>query len=116
MLALNGMVGAGIFALPGTLSSQAGAGSPIVLLMFGLAMLLVAIPIARLASFYDETGGPVAYAREAFGAWVAFQVGWVYYIARVAALAANANILADYAQRLWPSLEEPAARLTMLLT
>ena len=113
-LSFNGIVGAGIFALPATLHLQFGTFSPWLFPIFGLLVLLVAIPFARTAAFHADSGGPVAYAA-VFGPVVAFQVGWLYYLARVTALAANANVFAVYAGVLWPPLAGPAGRFLLIL-
>lgn len=102
-LSFSGMVGAGIFALPGTLHAQFGAFSPWLFPIFGLLFLLIALPFARLAALHPKSGGPAAYAMP-FGPLVSFQAGWLYYVARITALAANANVFATYAASLWPPL------------
>jgi len=73
-LSFSGMVGAGIFALPGTLHSQFGAFSPWLFPIFGLLFLLIALPFARLAALHPQSGGPVAYTAP-FGPLASFQAG-----------------------------------------
>ncbi len=102
-LSFSGMVGAGIFALPGTLHAQFGAFSPWLFPIFALLVLLIALPFARLAALHLQSGGPAAYTLP-FGPLVSFQAGWLYYVARITALAANANVFATYAASLWPPL------------
>lgn len=114
-LALNGMVGAGIFILPATLSTQFGDFSPWLFPTFGLLFMAIVLPFARLASLFSTSGGPVAYV-EPFGRIASFQVGWLYYIARITALAANANVFAAYAAALWPPLASPVGRAASILT
>lgn len=114
-LAFNGAVGAGIFALPGTLAADFGAFSPWLFPLFALLVLALVLPLARLASHFPESGGPVAYTAT-FGGLVSFQVGWVYYTARVTALAANANVFATYAGGLWGPLGENPGRWATILT
>ena len=46
---------------------------------------------------------------------MSFQVGWLYYIARVTALAANANVFAAYAAALWAPLASPGGRATVIV-
>jgi len=99
-LSFNGIVGAGIFALPAALHLQFGAFSPWLFPLFALLMLPIALPLARLAALFPMSGGPVAYTA-VFGPFVSFQIGWLYYVARTAALAANANVFASYAAALW---------------
>ena len=113
-LSFNGIVGAGIFALPATLHLQFGAFSPWLFPIFGLLVLLVALPFAKLAALFPTSGGPAAYAA-AFGPFAAFQAGWLYYVARLTALAANANVVALYAAALWPPLGTAAGRAATIL-
>lgn len=114
LLSFNGIVGAGIFALPATLYLQFGTFSPWLFPLFGALILLIAIPFARLAAMFDTSGGPVAYTA-VFGRAASFQVGWLYYVARSAALAANANVFAAYAAALWPVLDGPAGRAAAIV-
>lgn len=114
LLSFNGIVGAGIFALPATLHLQFGAFSPWLFPVFGLLFLVIVLPFARLASLFPHSGGPVAYTA-AFGGLVSFQVGWLYYLARATALAANANVFATYAASLWPPLGTAAGRAATIL-
>jgi basic amino acid/polyamine antiporter, APA family len=113
-LSFNGIVGAGIFALPATLHVQFGAFSPWLFPIFGLLILLVALPFARLAALFPVSGGPVAYTA-AFGPLASFQAGWLYYLARVTALAANANVFATYAATLWAPLGTAAGRAAIIV-
>ena len=113
-LSFNGVVGAGIFALPGTLYDKFGAFSPFLFPLFGLLVLLVALPFARAAAHHRVSGGPVVYAA-AFGPAASFQAGWIYYVARAAALAANMNVLVAYLKAFWPALGGDIARGALIL-
>ncbi|HEX8256751.1 MAG TPA: APC family permease [Allosphingosinicella sp.] len=108
-LAFNGVVGAGIFALPESLLTQFGTFSPWLFPLFGGLVLLIAVPFARVASYFPLSGGPVLYTAR-FGPLVSFQVGWLYYVARVTALAANSNLFVTYAASLWPPLSSGVPR------
>ncbi|MGZ8998891.1 MAG: amino acid permease, partial [Allosphingosinicella sp.] len=113
-LAFNGVIGASIFALPAKLQDQFGAFSPWLFPLFGLLVLVVALPFARVASHFTVSGGPVVYAAT-FGPAASFQAGWIYYLARVTALAANANVLVTYLATLWPPLALGAWRAAAIL-
>jgi APA family basic amino acid/polyamine antiporter len=113
-LAFNGIVGAGIFALPGPLHASFGTFAPWLFPIFGLLALLIALPFARLAATHSATGGPVTYAAT-FGPMASFQTGWLYYVARLTALAANANVFATYAATLWPPLGTTLGRGALIL-
>ena len=106
LLAINGLIGAGIFVLPAAAAEAGGFFSPWMFLICGLLMATVILSFSMLASYFRGTGGPVVYANEAFGPAVAFQTGWLLYLGRVTALAANANALAIYLTLLWPPLAE----------
>jgi amino acid transporter len=48
--------------------------------LVGLALLPAALTFATLGRRFDEDGGPVVFARAAFGDRVSFLVGWVAYV------------------------------------
>ncbi|MDG1859505.1 MAG: APC family permease [Emcibacteraceae bacterium] len=103
-LVLNGVIGAGIFGLPGKLVEQAGVFGPWLIIIFGVFIITVALTFASIASYFNNTGGPVAYANRAYGPLIGFQTGWLLYIGRVTAIAANINVLFDYAAYLWDGM------------
>lgn len=113
-LSFNGIVGAAIFALPATLHLQFGTFSPWLFPLFAVLTLAVVLPFARLAELHPSSGGPAAYTA-VFGPVAAFQVGWLYYLTRVTALAANANVFAVYAAALCPPLGGAAGRIGTIL-
>ncbi|HEX8414770.1 MAG TPA: APC family permease [Sphingomicrobium sp.] len=114
LLSFNGVVGAGIFALPAVLYTQFGDFSPWLFPLFGLLVLIVAVPFGRVAACYPLSGGPVVYAA-AFGPAASFQAGWIYYVARTTALAANANVLIIYLATLWEPLADGLARAVTII-
>lgn len=119
LLAFNGVVGAGIFALPGLVAAEFGAFGPWLFPLFGLLMLLVVLPLAAVASRFDVSGGPQAYVSVAFGPFAGFQAGWLFTIAKATALAANATVFASYTAGLLPGLDGQAQKsmiVVLLLT
>jgi len=113
VLALNGMIGAAIFGLPGKLDSAVGSFAPWLLLLAGIGIMPVVLCYADLAGRFDASGGPQLYAGKAFGKFIGFEAGWMLYTARAASLAANAHVLAAYAGALWPPLNSP---ITIIVT
>ena len=113
-IALNGVIGAGIFALPAVAAEAAGPFSPWLFVICALLIMTVVLSFARAASFFAETGGPVVYVEEAFGLFAGFQAGWLYSFARIAALAANAHLMVTYAAWLWPELDQGMPRLAVV--
>lgn len=101
-LVLNGMIGAGIFALPSAVAAKAGVLSPWIFLAVGVLFITVVLTFAELSSYFRISGGPVLYATRAFGPLAGFSTGWIYYTSRAAAVAANSNAMAVYLATMWP--------------
>lgn len=113
-LVLNAMIGAGIFALPGTVAANAGLLSPWLFLLVGVAFLAVVLTFAELASYFDRSGGPVLYATEAFGPLAGFSTGWVLFLSRMTAFAANANVMATYLGSMHPWFASSFSRAAII--
>ena len=109
-LAVNGVIGAGIFGLPSEVFRRIGPWSLAAFVACGLVVMLIVLCFAEVSSRYSGTGGPYLYAREAFGPLVGFEVGWLMWVARVTAFAANCNLLISYAGFFFPWAEGPGAR------
>lgn len=105
-IAINGLIGAGIFALPSAAAELSGNFSPWMFLICGVLMATIILSFAQLSSHFNDNGGPVLYAQEAFGSFVAFQTTWLLYIGRVTALAANSNALVFYLGLFIPVVNE----------
>ena len=102
-LAINSIVGAGIFGLPSEVFRRIGTYSLFAFIVCALVVSLIILCFAEVGSRFTETGGPYLYAREAFGPVVGFEVGWLIWVARVTAFAANSNLLVDYLGFFWPA-------------
>lgn len=113
-LVLNAMIGAGIFALPGKVAVNAGMLSPWLFLAVGIVFLAVVLTFAELASYFRESGGPVLYATYAFGPLAGFGTGWILFLSRMTAFAANANVMAIYLGSLFPWFGEGIGRATVI--
>lgn len=115
LMSVNGMIGAGIFALPALLYDAAGNFSPWLFLIFGLFYACNVLVIARLATLFRASGGVQLYAETAFGPFTGFQVGWVIVIAIAAGRAATLYVLVSYLAVFFPVLEGPVARPVAML-
>ena len=113
LLIVNGMIGAGIFGLPGELARIAGEGSVWVFILCALMIAPIMLCFAQLSSFFNGTGGPILYASSAFGPMAGFQVGWLYYISRVLSFAANLNLLMTSLGYLWPDAMSGSMRMAL---
>ena len=108
-IALNGVIGAGIFALPAVAAARSGNFSPWLFLFCAVLIMSVVLCFSRAASFVSDTGGPIQYAGQAFGPFAGFQTGWLTYIGRLAALGANIKLMVIYAGWFWAPLESGLA-------
>ncbi|MGI9225214.1 MAG: APC family permease [Woeseiaceae bacterium] len=113
-LVLNAMIGSGIFALPGKVAVNAGLMSPWLFLIVGFLFLAVVLTFAELASYFDHSGGPVIYATQAFGPLAGFSTGWVLFVSRMTAFAANAGIMATYLGSLWDWFDGGVGRMLVI--
>lgn len=113
-IAVNGVVGSGIFVLPATVAAIAGRASPAAYLLAAVLMALVVVCFAEAGSLFDETGGPYIYARRAFGPLFGFLVGWMFFLSRLAASAAIANAFAAYLGYFWPAASRGPGRVAVL--
>jgi APA family basic amino acid/polyamine antiporter len=102
-IAVNNTVGAGIFTLPAIIAELLGPAAPLAYLIAGFAVLVIALCFAEAGSFFEHSGGPYVYAREAFGRLAAFETGWLMVVARVSGVAAITSIMTDYLGYFLPS-------------
>src|SRR5262249_38188251 len=107
---INAVIGAGIFGLPAKAFSLIGSYSLIAFIACAFVVLLIILCFAEVGSRFDETGGPYTYARAAFGSTVAFEVGWLSFLARLTAFAANCNLLVSYLAYFWPAANNTVPR------
>ena len=87
-LGVNGIVGVGIFFAPADLAARAPGAGTAIFAVTALALVPVALAFAALGRRFDEDGGPVVFARAAFGPLPAFVVGWIAYVSAIASSAA----------------------------
>lgn len=115
LIAANGMIGTGIFALPGKLHDAVGAFAPLLLLGAGLGMACIALSFGDCARHFDRSGGPLLYVGTAFGPLPGFVIGWLAYVARVASIAANATVLATTAAVFFPFAATVVGRSALIV-
>src|SRR2546422_6170282 len=111
---INGIIGAGIFGLPSKVYGLIGGYSLIAFVACALVVMLIVLSFAEVGSRFDQTGGPYLYAREAFGPTVAFEVGWLIWLARLTAFAANCNLLVSYVGYFWPPANSTIPRALII--
>jgi len=114
-LTINGIIGAGIFGLPSKVYALIGTYSLIAFVACALFVALIILCFAEVSSRFEETGGPYLYAREAFQPAVAFEIGWLFWLVRITAFAANCNLLINYLSFFWTPATLPNWRATIVV-
>ena len=114
-IAINGIIGAGIFGLPAKVYSLIGTYSIVAFVACALVVALIIVCFAEVGSRFQDTGGPYLYAREAFNPAVAFEIGWLIWLARLTAFAANCNLLINYLGYFWTSATDAAWRAMVIV-
>ncbi|MDR3673613.1 MAG: APC family permease [Holophaga sp.] len=115
LFGINGVIGSGIFLLPGKAMDLIGPGSVFVYLFVAAVVMTIALCFAECAGRFTRNGAAYVYAREAFGAFVGFEVGILSWAVRIIAWAALAAGFVTALSSLWPpALHEPSRTLIVL--
>lgn len=114
-LSINDVIGSGIYLLPAATAALLGPLSLWAVLLAGVAVALLVLCYAQAASYFDEPGGSYLYAREAFGRFAGFEIGWMIWLTRISSAAALSNGLADAVVRFWPAAAGGGARLGIVV-
>jgi len=113
-LAVNSILGSGIFGLPSVIAGLVGSASPAAVLIAGAGMAVIIACYAEVASQFTETGGTYLYVRHTFGRFAGLQVGWLMLLSRLTACAAGVNLLVVYLGEFWPAATQPLPRLAVI--
>ncbi len=79
MIALGGVIGAGLFVGSGVVIGSAGPAAVISFALTGMLVVLVMRMLAEMAVAYPVIGGFYEYSRLALGDLAAFLTGWMYW-------------------------------------
>jgi amino acid transporter len=113
-LVINSIIGSGIFGLPSLVAANVGPASALAYLPAALGMGVIMACFAEVASRFRQAGGPYLYARVAFGRLAGIEVGWVTWLSRLTAAAANANLFVIYLAEFWEPVHRAWPRLAAL--
>ncbi len=113
-IAINTIIGTGIFLLPSKVTALIGGYSLIAFIVCAVIIAFIVLCFAEVSSRFQATGGMYLYAREAFGSVVGFEVGWLYWIVRVTTFAANCNAFLIYLGFFLPSANQGYLRILII--
>ncbi|HVC31050.1 MAG TPA: APC family permease [Steroidobacteraceae bacterium] len=113
-LAINDVVGSGIYLLPAAAAALLGGASVWAVVLAGVAVALLVLCFAEASSYFDQPGGAYLYTREAFGPLIGFEVGWMTWLSRVTAIASMANGLVQAMAFFGPAAESHWGRAAII--
>ncbi|MCL2113510.1 MAG: APC family permease [Streptococcaceae bacterium] len=111
LLGITGIVGSGIFLLPSAGTQLIGVASIFVLVFDALLVISIALCFAQAANYFDTDGGPYLYAKEAFGGFVGFEVGFVTWAIRIIAEATMAVAFTTALSSIFPYFATEAGKM-----
>ncbi|RVU72408.1 APC family permease [Lactobacillus xujianguonis] len=79
LLAINAIIGSGIFLTPGSVVQQAGSRALLVYLIAAIFAAILAISFAAAAKYVTKSGAAYAYSKAAFGDKIGFYMGVLRY-------------------------------------
>src|SRR5881409_1646110 len=112
---VSSTIGAGIFVIPATVAKGLGSAAPLAFVCCAVAMVLFVTCFAIAGSRVSLTGGLYAYVEVAFGRYVGFLAGMLYFLTALGAVAGVVNVLATSVALVIPFLGGPIMRIVVML-
>src|ERR1700704_6890599 len=112
---ISSTIGAGIFVLPALVAKNLGSAAPLAFICCAIAMGLFVTCFAIAGSRVSLTGGLYAYVEVAFGKYVGFLAGMLYFLTALGAVAGVVNVLATSVALVVPFLGSPVMRIVVML-
>src|SRR5258705_3180650 len=112
---VSSTIGAGIFVIPAAVAKGLGPAAPLAFVCCAVAMILFVTCFAIAGSRVSLTGGLYAYVEVAFGRYVGFLAGILYFLTALGAVAGVVNVLANSVALVVPFLGSPVMRIIVML-
>jgi GABA permease len=118
MIALGGVIGAGLFVGSGVVVGTAGPAAVISFAITGMLVVLVMRMLGEMAVAYPVIGGFYEYSRISLGDLAGFLTGWMYWYFWIIVVALEAVAGAKILRLWWPTVQpwEFTLGLTALFT
>src|SRR5215470_17162785 len=111
---VNVTIGAGIFVLPATVASGLGPAAVIAYVVCAVLMALIVMCFAAAGSRVSLTGGLYAYVEVAFGGFIGFTCGVLFWLQALFSVASVAAAFAGQAAQLWAGFDSNWGRWVLL--
>ncbi|MFF4695510.1 amino acid permease [Streptomyces chattanoogensis] len=115
MIAIGGVIGAGLFVGSGAGIAAAGPGILISYALTGLLVVLVMRMLGEMAAASPTSGSFSAYADRALGRWAGFTIGWLYWFFWSVVLAVEATAAATILTGWVPAVPQWAWALLVMI-
>jgi GABA permease len=115
MIALGGVIGAGLFVGSGVVIASTGPATSVSFLLTGLLVVLVMRMLGELATALPAAGSFYEYARLALGDLAGFVTGWMYWYFWVGVVAFEAIAGADLIRFWLPQAPQWVLALALML-
>lgn len=117
LLGVNSIIGSGIFLLPHQTYQLVGTSSLFILFFDALLAIVIGLCFAKAASLFQRDGGPYIYAKEAFGEFAGFEVGFIKWVVTMIALATQANAFTEIMMQTFPAMRtlKPVIIIVLIL-
>ena len=112
MIALGGIIGAGLFVGSSAVIGSVGPGAVVSYLLAGILVILVMRMLGEMAVANPSVGSFADYTRSAIGDWAGFSTGWLYWYFWSIVLAIEAVAGAEILQR-W--IDAPTWLMSLVL-
>jgi basic amino acid/polyamine antiporter, APA family len=113
---VNNVIGSGIFVLPAVVAATLGASAIIAYVICAIAAGLIGLSFAAAGSRVSAPGGTYAYTESAFGSFVGFLTGVLFWFgSQMIAAAAIATVFVGSLAALVPQLGDPIPRAVLLI-
>jgi APA family basic amino acid/polyamine antiporter len=112
----NGIIGAGIFALPGLVAATLGSATALAYAICAVLVVLIFLCFAEVGSRVHDSGGAYVYVERAFGPFAGFIAANLMWFGFGACVdAALADVLVATLATAVPALAQPVPRALMLV-
>src|SRR3712207_4426466 len=115
MIALGGIIGAGLFVGTGPILNQAGPATVLTYLLTGTILILILRMLGEMAVARPSVGSFSDYSRMALGNWAGFSIGWLYWYFWAIVVGFEATVAAGILEQYIPGIPPWLISLILIL-
>lgn len=116
MIALGGVIGAGLFVGSGALIANAGPAAILSYLIGGVIVTLVMFMLGEMAVRNPDSGSFSTYASAYLGEWAGYSVGWLYWFKWMITMSLEALLLGEIVHDFFPLISFEMATFALLIS